>query len=751
MRLCNILIIMMLAIWGGVAFAGNITISSSHSADDVHGNGTGADGEPTYNDETTTGNTVTIGSGGIVDDKSVYGGYAEVSSGGNSASSRSNTVTLENGGKTTTSSTGGNVYGGYAYNSDTGSATASRNTVYVKVGSEVGYNLYGGYTETDSGAATASDNTVEITGTAKGLVYGGYAYSSSGTATASDNIVKISSGRVEGTRVYGGYAQNTAAAAATASGNTIEISGTTTLANSARIYGGYVETSGGVGTATNNTVTIAGTLTGTGFQIYGGQAGGSPSTKDVFTGNTLNLKTAGLSVHTIANFEKLNFYLPASVVDGGTVLTVSTQASLTSNGTPGGTSSTINVGIDGGSSTLQVGNTVTLIDVTAASGLIVNGLDGTELSAMAGVTLQYEFKLLVNNDKLIAEVTKAPSSAPTPTPTPTPTPKPPAPTVRNPVNPRVKALSEGFIAGAAFASQGGNLIATEAMSQAVGSAHTAAGSGFGSFGAFSGGTTRYDSGSHVDVSSFSLAAGLAWGREVTPGRFTFGAFFEYGNGSYDTYNSFSTAASVHGDGNLDAVGGGILGRLDFTDAGFGTFFLEASARLGKLDNDYGTSDLLDSRGRAAGYSSSSTYGSLHLGLGHRFTLSERAMLELSGKYFWTRQQGDSVTLTTGDPVTFDDADSHRVRVGVRYAYALSEAVSPYAGIAYEHEFDGEAGASTRGYRIESPSLRGGTGMAEMGVSLTPSQNIPLSVDLGLQGYVGKRQGVLGNLKVGLAF
>jgi hypothetical protein len=31
-------------------------------------------------------------------------------------------------------------------------------------------------------------------------------------------------------------------------------------------------------------------------------------------------------------------------------------------------------------------------------------------------------------------------------------------------------------------------------------------------------------------------------------------------------------------------------------------------------------------------------------------------LDLYGKYFWTRQQGDSVRLSTGDPVKFEDFD-----------------------------------------------------------------------------------------------
>jgi hypothetical protein len=43
-----------------------------------------------------------------------------------------------------------------------------------------------------------------------------------------------------------------------------------------------------------------------------------------------------------------------------------------------------------------------------------------------------------------------------------------------------------------------------------------------------------------------------------------------------------------------------------------------------------------------------------------------------------------------------------------------------------------------GFSIDAPSLRGDTGIGELGLTLKPSQSLPLSFDLGIQGYVGKR-------------
>ena len=286
------------------------------------------------------------------------------------------------------------------------------------------------------------------------------------------------------------------------------------------------------------------------------------------------------------------------------------------------------------------------------------------------------------------------------------------------------------------------------MSQAVSSA---AGNGLGGFGALSGGSLRYNTGSHVDMNSLSLMTGLAWGVDTTPGRLTLGAFFEYGNGSYDTHNSFSTSASVNGDGDTYYLGGGILGRMDFTNTGPGNFYTEGSARIGSVHNEYGSSDLRDALGRKAEYDSSSAYYGLHLGGGYLWNINEKASLDLYGKYFWTRQEGDSVTLSTGDPVHFKNADSHRLRGGARFAYAVNEWVSPYVGAAYEHELDGKARATTNGFGIDAPDLKGGTGIGEIGLTFKPSATTPLSFDLGLQGYVGKREGVTGSLQIKFEF
>jgi hypothetical protein len=56
-----------------------------------------------------------------------------------------------------------------------------------------------------------------------------------------------------------------------------------------------------------------------------------------------------------------------------------------------------------------------------------------------------------------------------------------------------------------------------------------------------------------------------------------------------------------------------------------------------------------------------------------------------------------------------------------------------------------------GWNVGTPSLQGDTGMGQLGLSLKPSKDLPLSFDLGVQGYVGKREGVTGSLQLRFEF
>ncbi|MDR1297585.1 MAG: hypothetical protein LBO05_09485, partial [Deltaproteobacteria bacterium] len=69
----------------------------------------------------------------------------------------------------------------------------------------------------------------------------------------------------------------------------------------------------------------------------------------------------------------------------------------------------------------------------------------------------------------------------------------------------------------------------------------------------------------------------------------------------------------------------------------------------------------------------------------------------------------------------------------------------------EREFDGKSAASSNGFDLPSPKMRGSTGVGELGLKIAPSPGGPLSVEIGVQGYAGKRRGVTGSAAIKIEF
>ena len=190
-----------------------------------------------------------------------------------------------------------------------------------------------------------------------------------------------------------------------------------------------------------------------------------------------------------------------------------------------------------------------------------------------------------------------------------------------------------------------------------------------------------------------------------------------------------------------------MGRLELES---GTY-VEASARFGEIDNEYSSPDLVPGSNRVVSYESETPYVGLHLGVGHKLNLTEVDQFDVYGKFFWNHQNDDKLTLSTGAPVVFEDVDSYRLRIGGRYNRTLNANLGLFAGAAYEREFDGRASDATYGLPIEAPELEGNTGIGELGVSLRPGPDSPLTLELAGQGYAGMRRGVTGNLSLRLEF
>lgn len=319
-------------------------------------------------------------------------------------------------------------------------------------------------------------------------------------------------------------------------------------------------------------------------------------------------------------------------------------------------------------------------------------------------------------------------------------------------NPQFKALSEGAISAVTTVLAAADTAATSGMDEAskatsanaatLGAGQTA----MAAFGATGGGSMRYKSGSHVDVKGVNVLAGVGFSREFNEGKIMIAPFVEAGWSKYNTYNSFNNAASVEGDGDSSFVGFGALLRYDISGASHP--YIEASVRAGELKNKYNAGSVYDRLGRVLEYTTHTPYFSAHVGAGYIFDLGDGLSLDLGAKYLYTHVKSDKVNVA-GDKFSFGAVNSHRLRASAKVEKELNENVSIYGGMAYEYEFKGSANASINGRAIKAPSIKGGSGMAEVGFGWYLTKNVRL--DISAQGWVGKKQGVNGNIGIKINF
>ncbi len=455
------------------------------------------------------------------------------------------------------------------------------------------------------------------------------------------------------------------------------------------------------------------------------------------TGHTLKIiETKGMTAGNIKGFANLEFQLPAMNANE-TLLTLTDTAGTSIDGATVAVTKVANLyGANGGE--FKNGDKVYLLK--NESGLSTTDLIKKEVTGQTGVSLNYVLSIEEDENSLYLVRTGGSSTT----------------------NEGTKAIAEGAAAGSALINAG-----ADAVIAAVGNLGNFGRPSFDNngrarddeetygnifaFGYAQGSSLRHETGSSVNVSSVSLLAGLGSGFKTGAGKLAVGAFFEYGKGSYTTNNSFDSRADIDGDGNAWYMGGGIMAKMDFVETGPGHFYVEGSAHMGSLHNEYDSNDLTDANGNVAKFDMDSPYYSLHGGLGYVWNFAEGHDVDVYGKYIWSRVQGTDDTLTTSDKFEYDDMDSNRIRLGARYTYTGSERFIPYVGAAFEHEFNGSCDSRAFGHAVAAPSFEGSSGMGELGLMMKPAESLPLSVNLGVQGYVGQKQGISGNCLISYEF
>ena len=706
---------------GGVALKGNSegnTVSIIKSSTGYVYGGKGG--------TSSKGNSVEIIEGTI--SNSVYGGYADND---NNSSAEKNNVTISAGSKVS-----GSIYGGYANHN------ANENKVSFSNVAEVGESVFGGY----SLKADSKNNevTIEGVGVVKAYVAGGVALA----GISEGNKVNIAHSSVN-VNVYGGYSFK---------GNSLD--NTVTIDNSIvneNVYGGYTESDGAISEKIQNNKVIFKNGAKIKGDVYGGY---DKLNKANITNNTLEVVGKDNEAKGIQNFDKLNFFITKDLIANDTMLKV-TDTALINN-------AEIKAGVELGTK-LNENDKINLI--TAGALKAENITTGTLTDGLINIDKGIKVAIGPDGNKLVGVIngTTPPGGGGTTPPggggtTPpggggtTPpggggtTPPggggttPPGGGGTTPgagslyADADAKSPVETQSAALTMLNLGHDLLTTAGYENAALAVDGEEEGSVNPFITMSANNQKLDTGSHVDLKAWNMNLGFAKKINNNSGKLIIVPVIEYGRGSYDSYLDNGT----HGDGDAHFWGAGLMAK-QLNDDGL---YYEGSLRAGRMSTDY--------QSAVAGgikYDSDVTYYAAHLGMGKVVQLNDKDTLDYYGKLFYTRQQCDKVTVGTGATYDFDATNSLRTRLGARYTHQLSEKNAFYAGLAWQHEFDGESNAivaTTLGSAsAPAPSMKGDTGIMELGWRVNNSDKFELG--LGVNGSVGKQKGVGFNLSLNFSF
>ena len=741
--------------------ASSNTVEISNTAEKEYGVFTVTGGCTEYGD--ANDNTVKITGTKVTDDDEIY--LTSVSSditGGETKSGNAdgNTVTLD----TITSS--GIVYGGRAGNGNNVPVLMSVLAVSTEESTETDTS-----TEADPISTSASSNSVTITGSQVEGVYGGVGQ----IGSAKGNIVTITDSSVEMEAVGGetGYmmdwitqpgqlkdAENNqvivngsstigivvggkAAAANTfdfdnedkeykevqtsgkSSGNTVTINDGTlknsvlgghsamsdAIGNTVNIAGGIIGTessgtgeaddnaiAGGFaekGQANNNTVNITGGTLGAMMSLYGGYSEKGSS------GNTLNLHTKGNTVKNLGYFQNLNFYVPEGTAAGETMVTVTGNADVSK--------AVIQAGIEK-TTKLAPGQAINLI--YDAGGIKT---DGTSYSMMSGKDIVSDAgfvdrKAAVKKQDDSTIVVYVPKDE------------------KGTIHPDTKIIPEDRENGINTIKNAGDLVSNAA--EGAWKEDHDVDAKFVPYAIVGGYDLHYNTGSYIDSNGMAANVGLIRRIRRDGAIDTVMPFLEYGRSNYASFLD----DGARGDGRQHYTGGGVLLRRDLDD---GKYY-EGAIRAGRLKGDF--HGIIDST--ALRYDSSAPYVAAQAGAGKIYA-KDRDTYDLYGKFFWTHLGSDTATIrnSRGEAkYEFDDINSYRTRLGMRWTRNFDKVRSLYAGIGWDYEFDSKARAFYDAYRTDTPTVKGSSEFLELGWKSKVTSDHPWGVDLKATGWTGKQEG-----------
>ena len=498
-----------------------------------------------------------------------------------------------------------------------------------------------------------------------------------------------------------------------ATGNAININGSHVFDqnNSIKIYGGYFD--------------------------YNVAADKKIITYDVFTGNTLNYyNSVPINIKEIGNFQNYNFIIhsDSTIHDPSTPFITANKIVLGSHvsnmsDTSQGLKSEIHVTEIAGDKEIANNTKYILMQARDINGLIENsnGAHLVESVAQQGLSRVYDVDTYIEGNNVVAVFEGSQDDNGVET------------------NPQLDALLLGNLSGLMLLTRNGDLL-SDNLFNAISEQNYQR--GLTPFIITSGNHTKYETGRHSNIKSDGALTtiGLSWQDEQT----TLGAFIENGWDSYTTFNGFTDVANVSGKGHNRFNGFGLYGHYDFMNG----WYADATLRGGRLHTAFETDDLrnVETDERAA-YNLSTNYYGANLEGGYSIKFDPKNTVNLKAKYLWAQTDSQDLTIAS-EQIHFNKLDSHRIQFHIENLNQITPELTFISSLGYEHEFTGKAQghASSHGFfEMDDQSVKGGTGISTLGLRYNPSQYKNLTLDVKATGYIGKREGGIGMLKVDYAF
>ena len=511
---------------------------------------------------------------------------------------------------------------------------------------------------------------------------------------------------------------NVVASALTVKDNSMDIKGGVVQND---VYGGhFVIDNLSTIEAANNTVNwyggdVNGSINGYTYTVLsGGQFSNYGRLKDSTFNFFASSSNSNKRISNLDGFENYHFYLDNTVPANTTLINLTGYADLSHS----------NIGVAVlGSSPLQQGDSVILLDATNSAGSIMtssNLSNNTSHMTAENISTVYDFTLEnQDNKKLIATVSGSGSNH----------------------------KSENLMAvrsAEAFMTYDKVDVVDKAYQA---SKHTSEPTSFIEYG-YSDVTTKDDTKLRGSNVLWGIASTIG-GEKDQANTLTRGIFFEYGDGTFSSIGHYPTG-SIYGYGKSKKFGLGVLARKVMFDR----HYYDAYLRAGTIKTDYDA--FADGLGNIK-YENRDMYVSGNLGYGQFIQLTPNLQMDTYIKYFYNRIPGHSTTAYTNGieamPISFDVFENHRFRLGSKFTwdYMESNNYKWYADVALELEFARDQSGSNNSLRISKSNGSSTTGVIELCYENKFGANDAFMFTAKAQGYVGDRRGLGASANLSFSF